>query len=108
MATRIGVDVGGTNTDAVVVVDGRVVASHKTPTTADVTQGVVDAIGAVLASSGVGVGGVEAVMIGTTHFTNAVLERRGLLPVGVLRLALPPSPPPSHPSPTGPPTCPRS
>ena len=28
-------------------------------------------------------------MIGTTHFTNAVLERKGLLPVGVLRLALP-------------------
>ena len=39
MATRIGVDVGGTNTDAVVVVDGLVVASHKTPTTADITQG---------------------------------------------------------------------
>ena len=89
MATRIGVDVGGTNTDAVVVVDGRVVASHKTPTTQDVTRGVVDAIGAVLASSGIGVQGVEAVMIGTTHFTNAVLERKGLLPVGVLRLALP-------------------
>ena len=89
MATRIGVDVGGTNTDAVVVVDSRVVASHKTPTTADVTHGVVDAIGAVLTSSRRQPDEVEAVMIGTTHFTNAVLERKRLLPVGVLRLALP-------------------
>ena len=89
MATRIGVDVGGTNTDAVVVVDGLVVASHKTPTTADITQGVVDAIGAVLSASRRQVADVEAVMVGTTHFTNAVLERKGLLKVGVLRMALP-------------------
>ena len=89
MATRIGVDVGGTNTDAVVVVDGAVVDAHKTPTTADVTDGIVSAIGAVLASHAGPVADVDAVMIGTTHFTNAVLERRGLLPVGVIRLALP-------------------
>ena len=38
---RIGVDVGGTNTDAVLV-DGRdVLAEAKTPTTADVTGGIV-------------------------------------------------------------------
>ncbi len=89
MVTRIGVDVGGTNTDAVVVVDGAVVASHKTPTTADVTDGIVSAIGAVLSSRARPVADVDAVMIGTTHFTNAVLERKGLLPVGVIRLALP-------------------
>ena len=89
MATKVGIDVGGTNTDAVVVEDGSVVASHKTPTTADVTEGVVDAIKAVLSASQHGVDEIEAIMIGTTHFTNAVLERRDLVPVGVLRLALP-------------------
>ena len=34
---RIGIDVGGTNTDAVLLEDGRVVHAVKTPTTEDVT-----------------------------------------------------------------------
>jgi len=36
---RIGIDVGGTNTDAVLLDGERVVAAVKTPTTADVTGG---------------------------------------------------------------------
>ena len=35
---RIGIDVGGTNTDAVLIVDEKVVHSVKRPTTADVTS----------------------------------------------------------------------
>ena len=42
---RIGIDVGGTNTDAVLLEDGRVVHAVKTPTTADVTGGIVAALG---------------------------------------------------------------
>ena len=42
---RIGIDVGGTNTDAVLLEDGRVVHAVKTPTTADVTTGIVTALG---------------------------------------------------------------
>ena len=38
---RIGIDVGGTNTDAVLLEDGRVVHAVKTPTTEDVTGGIV-------------------------------------------------------------------
>ncbi len=34
---------------------------------------------------------IQAVMIGTTHFTNAVVERKRLLSVGIIRLALPAS-----------------
>jgi len=34
---RIGIDVGGTNTDAVLLEDDRIVHAIKTPTTADVT-----------------------------------------------------------------------
>ncbi len=41
---RIGIDVGGTNTDAVIIEDGRVVAAAKTPTTEDVTGGVVQTL----------------------------------------------------------------
>ena len=34
---------------------------------------------------------IAAVVIGTTHFTNAVIERRELQPVGALRICLPAS-----------------
>src|SRR6185436_8317558 len=86
---RIGVDVGGTNTDAVLV-DGRdVIAEAKTPTTPDVTAGIVAALRSVVETSGVEVTRVQAVMIGTTHFTNAVVEARRLAPTGVIRLGLP-------------------
>ncbi|HJU48594.1 MAG TPA: hydantoinase/oxoprolinase N-terminal domain-containing protein, partial [Gaiellaceae bacterium] len=86
---RIGVDVGGTNTDAVLV-DGReVLAAAKTPTTPDVTEGIAGAIRELVSTSGTAVSGVQAVMIGTTHFTNAVVEARRLAPTGVIRLGLP-------------------
>ena len=86
---RIGVDVGGTNTDAVLV-DGRdVLAEAKTPTTSDVTGGISSAIRALVESSGVSGSRMHAVMIGTTHFTNAVVEARRLAPTGVIRLGLP-------------------
>lgn len=86
---RIGVDVGGTNTDAVVMQGRSVLAAVKASTTADVTSGVVEAVEAALAKSGVAVTEVGAVVIGTTHFTNAVIERRHLSPTAALRLCLP-------------------
>ena len=47
---RVGIDVGGTNTDAALL-DGRaVLATAKRPTTADVTGGIVAALEAVLAA----------------------------------------------------------
>ena len=41
---RVGIDVGGTNTDAVLIVDEKVVHSVKRPTTSDVTSGILDAL----------------------------------------------------------------
>lgn len=86
---RIGVDVGGTNTDAVLIEGRRVVASTKRPTTPDVSAGVASAITGVLAEAGVTAAAVQAVMIGTTHFTNALVERDRLDRVGIMRLASP-------------------
>jgi N-methylhydantoinase A/oxoprolinase/acetone carboxylase beta subunit len=86
---RVGIDVGGTNTDAVLMDGLTVVASHKTPTTADVSSGIMAALRTVLAASGVAPADVQAVMIGTTHFTNAVVERKRLLQVAAVRLGLP-------------------
>ncbi len=86
---RIGIDVGGTNTDAVLM-DGReVVGWHKTPTTSDVTGGITTALSQILADTGVLPNQIDAVMIGTTHFTNAVVERRRLTPTAALRIGLP-------------------
>jgi N-methylhydantoinase A/oxoprolinase/acetone carboxylase beta subunit len=93
---RIGIDVGGTNTDAVLVsgrqdTDVRVLAAVKTPTTADVTTGVVTAIGELLhdAPEGFHPAELTAVMIGTTHFTNAVVQCRDLTSTAAVRLGLP-------------------
>jgi N-methylhydantoinase A/oxoprolinase/acetone carboxylase beta subunit len=85
----IGIDVGGTNTDAVLLQDARVLQSAKTPTTPDVTAGITAALDLLLARLGPGGAAVDGVMIGTTHFTNAVVERRGLTPVAAVRIALP-------------------
>jgi N-methylhydantoinase A/oxoprolinase/acetone carboxylase beta subunit len=86
---RIGIDVGGTNTDAVLMDERRVLAEVKTPTTPDVTGGIVTALRALIADSSVEPGQVQAVMIGTTHFTNAVVEAKRLMPTACIRLGLP-------------------
>jgi N-methylhydantoinase A/oxoprolinase/acetone carboxylase beta subunit len=85
---RIGVDVGGTNTDAVLMEGDRVLAEFKTPTTADVTSGILAALDG-LGRAGLVPAAVTAVMIGTTHFTNAVVEGRRLSRTAAIRLGLP-------------------
>ena len=77
MRRRIGIDVGGTNTDAVLLENGAVGAAVKTPTTADVTTGITRAL-ADLVAQAPAARGAQAAMIGTTHFTNAVVQRRDL------------------------------
>ncbi|MEM7029791.1 MAG: hydantoinase/oxoprolinase family protein [Chloroflexota bacterium] len=86
---RIGIDVGGTNTDAVLMDGSTVLASHKTPTTADVTAGITAVLNTILAETDVSADAITNVMIGTTHFTNAVVERRRLTSVAAVRLGLP-------------------
>ena len=86
---RIGIDVGGTNTDAVLM-DGMEVKSwHKTPTSADVSSGIMAVLRAVMTEGGANPTDITGVMIGTTHFTNAVVERKRLLQVAAIRLGLP-------------------
>ena len=82
---RIGIDVGGTNTDAVLMAGAEV----KVSTTAEATVGVRNALHALLAAAACPPGDIDAVMIGTTHFLNAVMERRRLAPVIALRISLP-------------------
>ncbi|KAI2629868.1 DUF917-domain-containing protein [Hypoxylon sp. NC1633] len=95
---RIGVDVGGTNTDGVVLDPSRalepdkgIVAWHKAPTTANPSLGINDAITTMFQTAGIRPEQVASVTIGTTHFVNAVVERDAarLAKVAVLRLCGP-------------------
>ncbi|WP_344649065.1 hydantoinase/oxoprolinase N-terminal domain-containing protein, partial [Cryptosporangium japonicum] len=86
----LGVDVGGTNTDAVVIDGaGAVLAHTKQATTDDVTGGIRAAIAAVLAALGEERSRVSRVMLGTTHATNAIVARRHLDRVAAIRLGAP-------------------
>lgn len=87
---RIGIDVGGTNTDAVVIDQANTILTWtKQATTADITTGLDHALTAVLADIGEARSRVRRVMLGTTHATNAILERRSLGRVAVIRLGAP-------------------
>ena len=86
---KIGIDVGGTHTDAVLLHQDEVVSSIKALTSVDVTSGIIEALEYLLTDSGVSESDIEAVMLGTTQFTNAVVERRQLSEVAAIRVGLP-------------------
>ena len=87
---RLGIDVGGTNTDAVILdAADRVLAKAKVACTPDITGGITEAIDSVLRAPGVDSSRITHVMLGTTHATNAVLERRKLRRVAVIRIGSP-------------------
>ena len=87
---KLGIDVGGTNTDAVLLDEERkVVASVKRHTTPDAYDGILAAVRAVLEQAGVDRKEIGQAMLGTTQCTNAIVERKHLAPIGVLRLGAP-------------------
>ena len=63
---RIGIDVGGTHTDAVLLDGDDVISSTKALTSADVTSGILEALEFILTDSGVDAQAITAVMLGTT------------------------------------------
>ena len=78
MAYRMGIDVGGTNTDAVIVDENlKLVAEVKTPTTLDVSSGIYTALRSVLEEAAIPPKEIKYAMLGTTHATNAIVERKG-------------------------------
>ena len=84
-AFRVGIDVGGTNTDAVAIdADGMVRSRSKEPTTEDPNDGILAALDAVAMGHD-----VDRVALGTTHALNAIVQRRGLRRVAVLRIGSP-------------------
>src|SRR5215216_6224695 len=73
----LGVDVGGTFTDAVVAVGGRLVTAKAPTTPHDQSEGVLAAVRAALERAGARAEEVQAFAHGTTVATNALLEGHG-------------------------------
>ena len=86
---RIGVDVGGTNTDAVVMDAETVISGTKSPTTNDILSGVENSILSALTKANKKPDDIQALIIGTTHFVNAIVQRKNLAKTGLIRLSLP-------------------
>lgn len=92
MYYKIGVDVGGTNTDAVLVSqDNKILSKTKQTTTLDVSSGIANAIKFVMDAAKVPKESIKYIMLGTTHCTNALVERKELDKVGSIRIGLPAS-----------------
>ena len=86
---RIGVDVGGTNTDAALMEGSTVVDAVKSVTTEDPGLGILEAVSKILDKTKISPDQLEAIMIGTTQFTNAFVENKRLEKVAVVRLGYP-------------------
>jgi len=90
MSHRLGIDVGGTHTDAVILDEkNRLVAKTKARTTADVTGGILQALRQILQQPGVDPRYISVAMLGTTHCTNAITERKHLSKVAAIRIGAP-------------------
>jgi N-methylhydantoinase A len=101
MICRLGVDVGGTFTDLVLVgPDGRALTRKVLSSTGDYAEAIVRGAQELMTAAGIGPADVAELIHGTTVATNAILERRGartgllttagfrdLLEIGRLRLA---------------------
>lgn len=87
---RIGIDVGGTHTDAVMLDrEYNVIAKTKAPTTTDVSSGIYKALKEVVSTSNVSVEAIDYAMLGTTHCTNAIVERKSLNKIAIIRIGAP-------------------
>jgi N-methylhydantoinase A/oxoprolinase/acetone carboxylase beta subunit len=90
MIYKIGIDVGGTNTDAVILdQDNHIIESTKAATTQDVETGIFNALDQVLKKAAIDFSKIKYVMLGTTHATNAIIEKKRLAKIAVVRICLP-------------------
>lgn len=90
MSYRVGIDVGGTNTDAVILDDQfHLLAKQKSHTSQDIEAGISNSLHQVLEESQIDRDQITHIMLGTTQCTNAIVERKRLSTVGVIRLGYP-------------------
>lgn len=88
MKYTIGVDIGGTNTDSVLVDENnKIIEFVKSPTTKTIEEGFYNSITSLLKKSKISVDDIKEIYIGTTHVINAILEKKDLFKVGLIRIA---------------------
>jgi N-methylhydantoinase A/oxoprolinase/acetone carboxylase beta subunit len=86
---QIGIHAGDTNTHGVLMKGTAILADFQLTTTPDIVDGITNGISTLLAKTNVVPAKIRAVTIGTSHFSRAIVERRNLTPVAVIRLGLP-------------------
>ncbi|MCP3739561.1 hydantoinase/oxoprolinase N-terminal domain-containing protein [Rossellomorea sp. BNER] len=87
---RIGIDVGGTHTDAVLLDENnQVISETKSPTTEDVGTGIYTAMKKIIEEANVPREQIKFAMLGTTHCTNAIVERKRLNKIAAIRIGAP-------------------
>src|SRR4051794_10246235 len=79
MAYRLGIDVGGTFTDLLLVEEasGRMTRAKVPPRPADPSCAILAGIDKIAKAAGIGAGEIGSVLHGTTVATNAILEGKG-------------------------------
>jgi N-methylhydantoinase A/oxoprolinase/acetone carboxylase beta subunit len=77
VTATVGVDLGGTFTDVVVLAGGRMVTAKLPSTPGDPSRAVIEGVRRALAEAAVAPAGVSHFGHGTTVATNALIERRG-------------------------------
>lgn len=84
----IGIDIGGTNTDAVLIDETqRIIAACKAMTTEDISIGFSNVLEKLLTQTNIDLDLIQGVYVGTTHATNAILQNKDLYRVGIIRIA---------------------
>jgi len=87
---RIGIDVGGTHTDAVLLdQNNQVLSETKSQTTEDVATGIYNAMHKIINEANVPREQIKYAMLGTTHCTNAIVERKRLNKIAAIRIGAP-------------------
>lgn len=87
---KIGIDVGGTNTDAILLDhNSQLIYSVKSPTSLDIKTGIEKSLQQLLQGADIDKTKITHAMLGTTQCTNAIVERKKLAKVGVIRLGYP-------------------
>jgi len=84
----IGIDIGGTNTDIVLVDQSKIIVkAFKTVTTSPLEMGVKTGLEMIFQDPTLKKSSVSGIFVGTTHATNAIVEEKNLYRVGLIRIA---------------------
>ena len=86
---RIGVELGGQNKKKIKMIGKKFFVGAYIRTTSDILSGVENAIKSALSESNTSSDDVDVLIIGTTHFVNALVQRTKLAQTGVIRMCLP-------------------